>query len=451
MCGGVNETRTSRSVENDTAKAEKNPSMNCSQAPCGPCGSKRGRLRRGFSTGTAAAAAAKAALRLLISGASADTVAVRLPSGVYLAVPVAWSSMKSGAACASVIKDAGDDPDITNGAEIRAKVSILRHGPGHLPRNVSMHGCGGILLAAGKGVGLVTKPGLPVASGEPAINPVPRQMISENITLELLFSENLNLERFFLNCSDPSVLASRSAPTLHLPFYTKGGLGGILRLADDFSIMVEIQVPRGEELARHTLNPRLGILGGISILGTTGIVKPFSNEAYEQTIQAALSVAASNPCGTVVLSTGGKSERFARDLLTELPPEAFVQIADFFSFAVKEARRFGFSRIIHSLFFGKAIKMAQGHPYTHAHSVPLDLDFLAGIAHSLGYDAAHCRELSSANTARHALEIIAGKGSHGILESVAQTAAAQSAGLAGEGARIRLLLFDYDGSLLVDV
>ena len=157
----------------------------------------------------------------------------------------------------------------------------------------------------------------------------------------------------------------------------KGGWRGPWERAGDLSILVEIEVPRGEELARHTLNPRLGILGGISILGTTGIVKPFSNEAYEQTIQAALSVAASSACGTVVLSTGGKSERFARDLFQELPPEAFVQIADFFSFAVKEARRFGFTRIIHSLFFGKAIKMAQGHPYTHAHSVPLDLDFLA--------------------------------------------------------------------------
>jgi cobalt-precorrin-5B (C1)-methyltransferase len=138
-------------------------------------------------------------------------------------------------------------------------------------------------------------------------------------------------------------------------------------------------------------------------------------------------------------------------LLQKLPPEAFVQIADFFSFAVREARRFGFSRIVHSLFFGKAIKMAQGHPYTHAHSVPLDLDFLAGIAQSLGHDAAHCRELASANTARHALQIIAAEGSHDIIESIARRAAAQSARLAGEGARIRLLLFDYDGRLLADV
>jgi cobalt-precorrin-5B (C1)-methyltransferase len=415
--------------------------------------SKRGRLRCGFSSGTAAAAAAKAALRHLLTGVSAHAVAVRLPSGVYLAVPVAQSSMQGGTACASVIKDGGDDPDITNGAEIRARVSILRHGPERVGQ--AERDWPGILLVAGKGVGLVTKPGLAVAPGEPAINPVPRQMLSENITFELMRSQNFDLEPLFLNCSDPAISATRSAqtdkPALHLPLYPKTGPVETLRRVNNFSVMVEIEVPRGEELSRRTLNPRLGILGGISILGTTGLVKPFSNEAYEQTIQAAISVAASNACDAMVLSTGGKSERFAMGLLPELPHEAFVQIADFFSFAVRKARQYGFSRIIHSIFFGKAIKMAQGHPYTHAHSVPLDLDFLAGIAHSLGHDAAHCRELASANTARHALEIIAGKGSYNILESVAQRAAVQSARLAGEGAGIRVLLLDYNGRLLADV
>jgi len=400
-------------------------------------GGKKERLRCGFSTGTAAAAAARAALRRLLTGACADAVDVRLPSGDYLAVPVAWSRIEGAMATASVVKDAGDDPDITNGAEIRASVSVLRCRAG-------LGGCPGILLVAGKGIGLITKPGLPVAPGEPAINPVPRQMLAENIGLELQLRENLDFQPFFVDTPPDK-------PALPLPFCADGGLRGSFIQPAGFSIMVEIEVPRGEELARHTLNPRLGILGGISILGTTGIVKPFSNEAYEQTIQAAFSVAASSGCDSVVLSTGGKSERFAMGLLKELPPEAFVQIADFFSFAVREARRFGFSRIIHSLFFGKAIKMAQGHPYTHAHSVPLELDVLAAAAQSLGHDADHCRELASANTARHALEIIARKGSHAILESIARMAAAQSARLAGDGAQIRLLLFDYDGRLLVDV
>ena len=413
---------------------------------------RRSRLRCGFSTGTAAAAAAKAALRRLITGACGEAVAVRLPSGVYLAVPVAWSQHGRQGCMRFGHKGRGDDPDITNGAEIKARVSILRHRPDCLRHNADMCGRPEILLVAGKGIGLVTKPGLPVAPGEPAINPVPRQELSENITLELLLSENLHLEPLFINSSDPSVLARWP---ISLPctcrFMLKGGWRGPWGGRETSPSWLKSKSPGAKNLPVHTLNPRLGILGGISILGTTGIVRPFSNEAYEQTIQAALSVAASSACGAVVLSTGGKSERFARNFFQELPPEAFVQIADFFSFAVKEARRFGFTRIIHSLFFGKAIKMAQGHPYTHARSVPLELDFLAGIAHSLGHDAAHCRELSSANTARHALEIIAAKGSNRILESVAQKAAAQSARIAGEGAQIRLLLFDYDGRLLADV
>ncbi len=415
-------------------------------------GDKKGRLRCGFSTGTAAAAAAKAALRRLINGVSPTAVAVRLPSGAYLAVPVADSGLEGKVACASVIKNGGDDPDITNGAEIRAKVSILPHVPGQSSQNRG-GGCA-LSVIAGKGVGLVTKPGLPIAVGEPAINPVPRQMLSENLTLELLLSEAFDPEALSNTCSATQPTESPAKPIIFLPFPSslpKGWQGKIFRKMDGFSIVVEIEVPKGEELARHTLNPRLGIQAGISILGTTGIVKPFSNEAYEETIHAALSVAASNRCGPIVLSTGGKSEKFAREKLPEIPIEGFVQIADFFSFAVREARRFGFCRIIHSVFFGKAVKMAQGHLYTHAHSVPLELDLLARIANSLGYGDAHCRELSSANTARHAMEIIARAGSQDIVQAVAEKAAEQSALIAGDGSDIRLLLFDYDGRLLADV
>jgi cobalt-precorrin-5B (C1)-methyltransferase len=423
-------------------------------------------LRCGFSTGAAATAAAVAALRHLLTGVSPKSVAVRLPSGAYLTVPVASSSVLGRTAIASVIKDGGDDPDITNGAEIRATVAFLRppevagesvtqdsDAPGS---SQARHVRPTILLKGGKGVGLVTKPGLPTSPGEPAINPVPRQMLSENISLELLRSEMPDLESLFLNPLDPSHLAAPGAtndkPAVELPFYDGAGKTFVAPGREHgFSVMVAIEVPRGEELSRHTLNPRLGVVGGISILGTTGIVKPFSNEAYEETIKAALSVAASSGCDTIVLSTGGKSERLAGDLLSALPLEAFVQIADFFSFSVRQARMCGFSRIIHSVFFGKAIKMAQGHPYTHARSVPLDLGFLAGIARSLGHAETHCRELASANTARHALDIIAVKNSHDILESVALKAAAESARFAGEGAEIRLLLFDFAGRLLADV
>ncbi len=411
-----------------------------------PPSETRRALRCGFSTGTAATAAAVAALRSLAGEAPSGSVAVRLPAGIYLAVPVAGSACEGGIGRATVIKDGGDDPDITNGAEIRAQVRIVRKGAQSWPGGI---GARGIFLRAGRGVGRVTKPGLPVPAGEPAVNPVPRRMLAENLHRELLHLVRAGV-RFV-----PAGNGGRGEGdglAVFVPFEMSGcetdAFPGVL---SDTFIEVRIEVPRGEELARHTLNPRLGVVGGISILGTTGIVKPFSHEAYEETIQAALSVAASNGCGMVILSTGGKSERYARAIFTEERPEAFVQIADFFSFAVREARQTGFKRIVHSVFFGKAVKMARGHAYTHAHSVPMDLDQLAGIAAQAGYESAFCSQVASANTARHALEILAQRRASDIIESLAREALAQSARLAGHEVDVRLLLFDYGGALLADV
>ncbi len=365
-------------------------------------------------------------------------------------MPVAQVLNLGRTACATIIKDGGDDPDVTNGAEIRASVTIVRHAPedisGQEPDRPE------IVVFAGRGIGTVTKPGLPVLPGEPAINPVPRRMISENITLELLRSD-IQLEEFLRKLSpDPArTWPTGEKPALRLPFYADANPAPLLSLPVRFSVIIEIEAPKGRELALRTLNPRLGILGGISILGTTGIVRPFSHEAYEQTIQAAFSVAASNSSDSVVLSTGGKSERFARLKLPHLPPEAFVQIADFFSFAVREAVKFGFTSVIHSIFFGKAIKMALGHPYTHAHAAPMDLELLTATARGLGHDEDFCQKLALANTAMHALDIIGEKGSYDIVESIARKAAEKSAQLGGGALRVRLILYGYDGKLLADV
>ncbi len=402
-------------------------------------GKRRGRLRRGFSTGTAAVAAALAALRRLTAGVAPGVVAVRLPSGIYLPVRIDWCRIEGKTCIAAVTKDGGDDPDITHGAEIRAQVRILRGcsvGPMKRKRNGE-----GILLTAGRGVGIVTKAGLPIAPGEPAVNPVPRQMLVDNLQREL--SNGFENGLFGAEC-EPA-----SERTIFIPFSRVSE--EVQSLPHGCCIAVEIEAPRGEELARHTLNPRLGIVGGISILGTTGIVKPFSHQAYQETIQAALSVAASCGCGSVVLSTGGKSERFARKELPGLPAEAFIQIADFFAFAVKESRGFGFKWIIHSVFFGKAVKMAQGHPYTHAHSIPMELRFLARIAEEFGCERDFCLQLAAANTARHALEMLQFAGRNDIVRAVAEHARTQSAGLAGEGIEVRVLLFDFNGELLADV
>ncbi len=409
--------------------------------------SKR-RLRKGFSTGTAITAAARAALRFLMTGEAPKVVAVRLPLGYYLPIDILGTQPTGNGACARVIKDGGDDPDVTHKAELRALVHCFcPDGAAHENRRerclLSLR-TGvepGICVVAGEGVGIVTKAGLPVGIGEPAINPVPRQMLSENLTEELL-----SAHRAGMPIAPLSVLClSGETPRVLIPF--REGFPQRHTIA----LLVEVSVPDGETLARKTLNPRLGILGGISILGTTGLVKPFSHEAYEETIHAALSVAAATGCREVVLSTGGKSEQFARRLLGGLAEEAFVQIADFFAYAVEEARRMGFKTIVHSVFFGKVLKMGQGHPYTHAHRVSLDLHPLAECAREKGYAPGFCEKLSAANTARHALDLMMAEGCMDVVRDAAEWALRSSMRLAGEGVSIRVLLFDYDGNLLADV
>jgi cobalt-precorrin-5B (C1)-methyltransferase len=391
----------------------------------------KGPLRRGFSTGTAATAAARAALRFAITGACPGVVAVRLPGEVFLPIRIKGCVLLADGVRATVIKDGGDDPDVTHGALIEATVRW----------RVNVAGSGGIRLVGGEGVGVVTKPGLPVVIGEPAINPAPRAMLGRN------------LEDEWQRCNGSGLRPGGPHERLEEPAKPSVWLSlqGESALSANVLLEVTIQVPKGVELARHTLNPRLGIVGGISILGTTGIVKPFSHEAYEETIQAGLAVAAATGCREIVLSTGGKSERFAREALPGWREEAFVQIADFFAFAVRETAARGFSAVVHSAFFGKVVKMAQGHAYTHAHRSPLELQPLALLAGERGYGAALTEALAGANTARQALELLLAEGAGDVVEAVARQALKQARGFAGRPIALRLMLFDYDGTLLVDV
>lgn len=398
---------------------------------------KKQRLRCGFSTGTAVVAAARAALRRRLTGDEPEVIAVRLPSGCFLPVPIAHSRLEGRDAWAGVIKDGGDDPDVTHGAELRVRVRCLQ------PCGEEKSKSGGIRLIAGEGVGVVTKAGLPVRIGEPAVNPVPREMLARNLAEELS------------RCYPPKLshkeTGEREAGGLLVKAHVFLPFNDLPEIFGRVLLEVEIEVPKGAELAKHTLNPRLGIVGGISILGTTGIVRPFSHEAYEETIQAALAVAWANGCRKVVLSTGGKSEHFARGLLPGLRSEAFVQIADFFSFAVREVSAMGFEGLVHSVFFGKVVKMAQGHAYTHAHKVSLDLNPLAQMAAERGQDRAFCRELASANTARQALELLSERRALDVIDAVARRALEQSVRIAQNRLCVRLLLFDYDGTLLADI
>jgi cobalt-precorrin-5B (C1)-methyltransferase len=396
-------------------------------------------------------AAARAALRWWLGGELPAVVGVRLAAGYFLPVVIADGGLAEGETWVSVIKDGGDDPDVTHKAEIRVHLRCLSRelggiGDDRTPGGAdAREGAGSpvphpvICMIGGHGVGLVTKPGLPVQPGEPAINPGPRGMMARNLREEI---ERFSSEGRLAGLRFHSALPWRPPAAPHI-------LIGCDRRG--WVIEVEIEVPEGGRLARHTLNPRLGILGGISILGTTGLVQPFSHEAYEETIQAELSVARSNGCETVVLSTGGKSEHYAQQLFDTWPGEAFVQIADFFAFSVREARRMGCTAVVHSVFFGKAVKMAQGLEYTHAHKNRMDLGPLAALCRAAGCPGRMCREIEHANTARQALDLLLAENASDLVRAVADGAADASYRIAEEGMSIRLLLFNYDGRLLADV
>ena len=456
------------------------------------------KLREGFTTGSAATGAALAALHLLRFGHAPGHVDVPLPpfdtqsaplpalmehkapaSGcaTQALLPRAWLRL-AVAACApgpapelaalaefsadlpldtakaataraplrlahaSIRKDGGDDPDATSGALITATIIIegplLAHacasapaGPTHRPAcpaqtppmaqtplpspaacanegmcadlgmcaNLSIH------IEGGPGVGRVTLPGLPVPVGEAAINPVPRQQIA-----------------FALR----HALASTQPPCPPL--------------------RVIISVPEGQRLARQTFNPRLGIVGGISILGTQGTVRPYSHQAWKATIQQGLAVAAATGCRSIALTTGRRSERLLMERYPHMPPQCFIQVADFAAFSLEAAGAGNFDNLVWGCFFGKLVKLAQGHAYTHARHADLDMAGLARVCEQYG---AHCAaQVKNCVTAAHALELLLqDKAGAEVMQQVAVKAAAVAAKFAGRP--VRLHLFHTDGRELL--
>jgi cobalt-precorrin-5B (C1)-methyltransferase len=353
---------------------------------------RRRGLRQGFTTGAAAAAAAQAALHLLLEGSAPAAVRIRLLDGEPIAIAVQGAQLEAQrTACATVIKDGGDDPDVTHGAQIGARVALLREGPP-----------GTIRITGGPGVGRVTLPGLELPPGEPAINPGPRRMIRE-------------------------ALEALTAPLQTRP-----------------ALAVEVFVPRGEEIARKTLNGRLGILGGISILGTTGRVNPLSHTAWTATIDAALAVARAQGLERAILTTGRRSERQARLRWPRLPEQAFVQMGDHLAHSLESARRLGFAAAHLALFFGKAVKVAQGAGQTHAARVPLDLSWLAAQARAVGLGAPLVEAIAAANTARQALGILRTEGP-ALIARVGEEMLHAARGFAGPSLAVEGTIFPFEG------
>jgi cobalt-precorrin-5B (C1)-methyltransferase len=361
------------------------------------------KLRSGYTTGTCAAAAAKGAALTLL-GHAPDAVSVSLPFGGKASIVLEECRKHKGHGYAAVVKDAGDDPDVTNGAVIGAELSFIS------AQGNAARGSMPVMLHGGKGVGLVTKPGLPVRKGGPAINPVPRAMIRRAIREAIAEA---------------------------------GGRPRSLKAVD-----VTIFVPDGEALAQKTFNPRLGILGGISILGTTGIVKPFSHQAYKETIALALNIARASGCTEVVLSTGGRSERLAAARVSSLRGESFIQMGDYVGFSLEQALNRGFRCITVAAFLGKLTKIAAGATHTHAGNFPLEMSFVAALGERLRLSTALLRTIERAVTMRGVLELLLRHKSHSLIDAICKRAIGELYAMTGGKGTISVLLFSFDGRML---
>ena len=327
------------------------------------------KLRTGWTTGTCAAAAARAAAKALLTGKPQENVSVKLPKkGEQRRVSFEVERCEVGGSWAEavVVKDAGDDPDVTHGAHLTARVS-WREEPG-------------LELDRGEGVGVVTKPGLGLPVGGPAINEVPRRMISYSV------EEVLDLR--------------------------------------ERGVRVVISVPGGEKMAEKTTNARLGIAGGISILGTTGIVRPFSTAAWAASVVQAINVMGAQEQKTFVLSTGGLTERAAMRLLPDLEEVCFIEVGDFTGQAIKQAVKNGLRRGFFVGMAGKLTKLAAGVMMTHWTRSKVDNELLGGITRQAGGSPELIEQVKGANTARHAYELWRGSGlekaPHLLCERVAQ-------------------------------
>jgi cobalt-precorrin-5B (C1)-methyltransferase len=357
---------------------------------------RKGTLRTGYTTGTTATAATNGALYALITGKPMERVTVSLPKGGTATLKIAWTKSENndGKVTCAALKDGGDDPDATHGAEICSTVSFNNNYAGH------------INIEGGKGVGRVTKPGLGLEIGKAAINPTPMKMLEQAV--RQVASEQLKNQ----------------------------------------GVDVVISVPRGEEIAKKTDNPRLGIVGGISILGTTGFVLPYSTASFAASIRQGLDVAIAMGANTVVLTTGGRSEDFAKALF-KLPDHCFIQMGDFAGYSIKQCTNKNMIRkAIIAGFIGKLTKMAMGIKQTHVAGSHVDMEFMARLAAECEAPPSVVQEIISANTARHVSEIIKKNNIAIYYDLVCKKVYEQMHERTKGQLQIEVILFEFDGMVI---
>ncbi len=358
---------------------------------------QKGLLKTGLSTGTCASAATKAALLSLLTKTLTKDVQVTLPKGKVVAMNISWTKFKDNSVTSAVIKDGGDDPDATHGAEICSTVK--------LSENV-----GKIVVDGGIGVGRVTKPGLGLVIGTAAINPVPMRMIIQSVN---------------------------DVFEIYDKVIKKNGLNII------------ISVPAGEEIAKKTDNPRLGIIGGISILGTTGLVLPYSTASFAASIRQSLDVGLALGSDVFILTTGGRSEDFCKNLFpSTYPDHSYVQMGDFAGYSVKQCYEKKVKKVIIAGFVGKLTKIAMGVKQTHVRGSHVNMDFMAKLALECNVSEKVISLIKNANTARHVSEIIDSNAVPGYYDLLCKYAFNQMSVYSNNQLSIEVIMFNFNGNII---
>ncbi|MGC8480734.1 MAG: cobalt-precorrin-5B (C(1))-methyltransferase [Acidimicrobiales bacterium] len=346
-------------------------------------------LRTGWTTGTCAAAATKAALLWLITGERPSQIEIGLPSGTRVSFEAHYGDEVG---TAYVIKDAGDDPDCTDGAHLTATVTLNQSPDDTLE------------IEGGEGVGRVTLPGLGLPVGAPAINRVPQRMIAE-----------------------------------------------AAREVTDRGVRIVISVPHGERMAQKTSNERLGILGGISILGTTGIVRPFSTAAYRASVVQQIDVATAQGSTEIVLCTGSRSQKLSERRYPHIPLVAIVEVGDFTGIALRRAASKHVAQVHFVGMAGKIAKLAAGVMMTHFHRSKVDTELLAEIARATGANPLVVEGATTTNTARHFFDLCVTHGATDALTELCRRAAANCEAHTANTVAVDVIMVDFDGEEVVAV
>ncbi|MDR0657901.1 MAG: cobalt-precorrin-5B (C(1))-methyltransferase CbiD [Mediterranea sp.] len=358
-------------------------------------------LRTGITTGSCATAAAVAALKTLLTGKEEREALITLPDGETIVVPVSQTEMKEDAVSCTVIKDSGDDADVTNGAAVIADVRLLPAATGEAGAPPA------VIITGGEGVGRVTLPGLGLEIGDPAINAAPRKMITENLR---------------------AIYPAQRPGTPH-------------------DIEVRIAVPGGEEIAQRTFNPRLGVVGGISIIGTSGIVQPFSVEAFISSIRKSMEVARASGATRVVINSGAKSEKYLRNYYAGLPDAAFVHYGNYIGETLNIASGLGIGQVTLGIMIGKAVKLAEGHLDTHSKKITMNKAFLTSIARQAGCSGETAEAIGSITLARELWTLIPAKEHPSFFSLLIRLCHERCDPLLPEGA-LTILLVNEDGGII---